>query len=450
MDGHDHKQIRRAIQTAKMSTAQPTLIIGNTVMAKGTATREGDVTTHGAPLPEDEIAATKKKLGLPCDQTFCCPQEMLDYFRQDFDTKRMSVKTWKNAVNKRLAEDEEFREVWEQFHLDRSALKLEFPEFEPGTSVATRKAWGASLNKLALQLPTLMGGSADLDPSNQTEKFRQTWGNFSADNPTGRNLSFGVREFPMGAILNGMALHGGMIPFGATFLTFSDYVRNGIRMSAIQKLPVLYVFTHDSFFVGEDGPTHQPVEHLSALRLIPNLWVLRPADANETVACLDIAFKQTTRPMCLCLSRQGLPVLDPEEYPSSREGAYRGAYVLKDSEGEPDLIIIATGSEVHLALDVIPLLNGAKVRVVSMPCVGLFESQPQEYKDEVLPPTVRRRVTMEAGRSEYWHRYLGLDGLAIGVDHFGHSAPYKVLSEKYGFTPEAVAEQIRERYFNGE
>jgi len=248
-----------------------------------------------------------------------------------------------------------------------------------------------------------------------------------------------------------MALHGGMIPFGATFLTFSDYCRNAIRMSALQKLPVLYVFTHDSFHVGEDGPTHQPIEHVASLRLIPDLIDLRPADANETALCLDVALRQPQKPSCLFLTRQGLPVMDPKAFPAMAEGVKRGGYVLKDCAGTPELIVMATGSEVSLALDAAKILvdeaPGRKVRVVSMPSVALFEAQSQEYRDSVLPPAVRKRAAVEAGRPEGWHKYVGLDGLAIGLDHFGESAPAGQLAEKYGFPAPTVARKIRERYF---
>ncbi|MDP2846842.1 MAG: transketolase C-terminal domain-containing protein, partial [Humidesulfovibrio sp.] len=322
---------------------------------------------------------------------------------------------------------------------------------EPGKKIATRQAWGACLNAMKDFLPNLVGGSADLDPSNQTAKFRDAVGIFAADNPLGRNRSFGVREFPMAAILNGLALHGGVIPFGATFLTFSDYCRNAIRMSALQKLPVLYVFTHDSFHVGEDGPTHQPIEHVASLRLIPDLIDLRPADATETALCLELALRQTAKPSCIFLTRQGLPVMDPKEFPAVAEGVKRGGYVLKDCEGTPDVILMASGSEVSLILDAAKLLveeaPGRKIRVVSMPSVALFEAQSAEYKESVLPHSTLKRVAIEAGRPEGWYRYVGLDGLALGLDHFGESAPASKLAEKYGFTAPTVARKVRERYF---
>ncbi len=446
IDGHDHAQIHKALDTARAETARPTLIIGRTVIAKGTACMEGDSCTHGAPLPPEEIAATKKLLGLPEDQTFYSPQEALEHFQARFPALGQEATAWKKALTARQAKDPAFARTYSEMNAPRHTLNVGRPAFTPGEKVATRVAWGKCLGQVMDALPGLVGGSADLDPSNQTEKFREAQGNFSADNRLGRNLAFGVREFPMATILNGMALSGGLIPFGATFLTFSDYCRNAIRMSALQELPVLYVFTHDSFHLGEDGPTHQPIEHVASLRLIPNLLVLRPADANETAACLAIALTQDTRPSCLILTRQGLPVLDPAEHPNLVGGPEKGGYILSDCEGTPELIFIAAGSEVALAKAAMKLLPGRKMRLVSMPSVELFEAQPKEYKEAVLPPSVRARVAIEAGRPEGWYAYAGLDGLVIGLTHFGESAPAGLLAKKYGFTPEAVAKAVQEKF----
>ncbi|MDQ7835673.1 MAG: transketolase [Humidesulfovibrio sp.] len=452
VDGHDRDAIRAAIKKAQAQKKKPSLIIGHTVMAKGAATREGDFGTHGEPLPADEIAATKKNMCLIEGACFHVPDEARKHFQARFPELKRGVAAWKETLAKRIKKgDKDFLDFWKAMNTGRGELKLPMPTFEPGKKIATRAAWGQCLNMLKDALPNLMGGSADLDPSNQTSKFRDAVGIFAADNPLGRNLSFGVREFPMAAILNGMALHGGTLPFGATFLTFSDYCRNAIRMSALQKLPVLYVFTHDSFYVGEDGPTHQPIEHVASLRLIPNLLDLRPADATETALCLELALRQTNQPSCLFLTRQGLPVMDPKEYPAVAEGVKRGGYVLKDCKDEPELIVMASGSEVSLALEAVKILEeeepGRMIRVVSMPSVNLFEAQPMHYKESVLPPTVERRVAIEAGRVEGWHKYVGLFGLALGLDHFGESAPADKLAEKYGFTAPTVARLIRERYF---
>ncbi len=444
VDGHNHDEIRAAIKNAQLETGKPTLIIGHTTMAKGCATMEGSHKTHGEPLKADEIAATKKNLGLPAED-FHVPADVLDAYRARFDGLRKKAADWQATVDTKLADDADFAAMWGHVTTPRPELSIAWPEFTPGESMATRQAWGKCLNAVMDSLPTLVGGSADLDPSNQTMTFRTTYGDFAVDGYDARNLAFGVREFPMAAIMNGMQLHGGLLPFGATFLTFSDYCRNAIRMSALQDLPVLYVFTHDSFWVGEDGPTHQPIEHISSLRLIPDLIDLRPADAMETAVCLDIALKQKRHPSCIFLTRQGLPVLDPAEYPAIVDGPRRGAYVIKDCEGTPDLILIASGSEVSLALDTAKLLK-RKVRVVSMPSAKLFDDQPETYKNEVLPPEVTARAAAEAGRTGLWYKYVGLGGVVLGLDHFGASAPGKILSDRYGFTPENFARMIREKY----
>jgi transketolase len=443
VDGHNHDEIRAAIQAARAETGKPTLIIGHTVMAKGCASMEGSHKTHGSPLKADEIKATKKKLGLP-DEDFYVPEDVVAAYRARFDGLRKNAADWQAMVETRL-KDAAFAEMWGHVTKPRPELSIAWPEFTPGESMATRKAWGACLDAVMESLPTLVGGSADLDPSNQTANFRNTYGDFGVDGFGARNLAFGVREFNMAAIMNGIQLHGGLLPFGATFLTFSDYCRNAIRMSALQELPVLYVFTHDSFWVGEDGPTHQPIEHVSSLRLIPDLIDLRPADANETRVCLDIALTQEKMPSTLFLTRQGLPVLDPAEYPAVTDGPRKGGYVLKDCDGTPDLILIASGSEVSLCLETAKLFK-RKVRVVSMPSAKLFDDQPESYKNAVLPPDVTARAAAEAGRTGLWHKYVGLNGVVLGVDHFGASAPGKTLSDKYGFTPENFARMIREKY----
>ncbi|MCJ2166128.1 MULTISPECIES: transketolase [unclassified Pseudodesulfovibrio] len=443
VDGHNHEEIRAAIKAAQLETAKPSLIIGHTVMAKGCASMEGSHKTHGEPLKADEIKATKEKLGLAPDDFFV-PEDVLTEYRSRFDGLRKNAADWKAMVDSKLG-DTGFAEIWGHVTKSRSDLTIAWPKFTPGETMATRQAWGKCLDSVMESLPTLVGGSADLDPSNQTMNFRNTYGDFAVDGYGARNMAFGVREFPMAAIMNGMQLHGGLLPFGATFLTFADYCRNAIRMSALQELPVLYVFTHDSFWVGEDGPTHQPIEHVSSLRLIPDLIDLRPADAMETAVCLDIAFTQEKMPSTIFLTRQGLPVLDPAEYPAVTDGPRKGGYILKDCDGTPDLILIGSGSEVSLCLETAKLFK-RKVRVVSMPSTKLFDDQPESYKNEVLPSGITARAAAEAGRTTLWHKYVGLDGVILGLDHFGASAPGKVLSDKYGFTPENFARMIREKY----
>ncbi len=445
IDGHDHDQIRKAITAARLDDQRPTLIIGHTVIAKGSATLEGSEHTHGAPFSAEEIAKTKKNLGLPTDEDFYLPEDTVNHFRERFPGLVQKADNWQLRLDEVLRGSDEKAQFWKFIHSDPAIRALELPVFEAGQNIATRKAFGICLNDLIAKLPNLMGGSADLDPSNQTVVFREGTGLFhNVDNPAGRYLAFGVREFPMGAILNGMTLHGGVSGFGATFLVFSDYERNALRMSALQMLPVLHVFTHDSFYVGEDGPTHQPIEHISSLRLIPNFNVFRPADAQETRICLNMILGQTKTPSALLLTRQGVPVMDLKKFPHMIEGVKRGAYILKDVQ-EPEVIIIASGSEVHLAYEAAAILAPAKIRVVSAPCLDLFDAQDDEYKEKVLPSEIRKRFAIEAGCGDIWYKYVGLDGHVHSLDRFGESAPGGVLAEEFGFTAEQFARFVEKR-----
>ena len=444
IDGHDHNAIRQAVETARKNLEQPTLILSHTVIAKGSCTMEGNAETHGAPLPEEEIRCTKEKLGLPPDESFYLPEDVLAHFRQRFDALRAQEAAWHQRLRERQ-QDAAFREVWHKlFHQDW-VKQLPIPAFTPGEAVATRSAFGKTLAAWAEEIPHLVGGSADLEPSNNTRAFMEKVGDFTRENPRGRNLVFGVREFPMGAMLNGMALHGGIRPFGATFLVFSDYERAAIRLSALQKLPVLHVFTHDSIFLGEDGPTHQPVEHLASLRAIPNVLVIRPSDATEVPVAMQVAMEQEHRPTILALTRQKLPVLDRTALPSA-ENLRRGGYIIRKENGNSiDVLIIATGSEVALALEAAKRLSDLSVRVVAMPSWELFEEQDAEYRQTVLPEEAGLRVAIEAASPMGWERYVGTNGLILGVNRFGASAPMKVIAEKFGFTPEAVEKAIRQR-----
>ncbi len=445
IDGHNHDEIIDAIQQAQSQNEKPTLIIGHTIMAKGTATREGDHTTHGSPLPPEEIAATKEKLGLPKDQFFYLPDDVVNYFRNNFDELNDNVNDWNKRVNDKIESDEEFKKLWEEATSEYISDDLETPDFSAADKIATRAAFGKILAKFGEQMQTLVGGSADLEPSNSTKAFADIAGEYTKDNRIGRNLSFGVREFPMAAIVNGIALHGGLKPFGATFLVFADYERAAIRLSAMQHLHVLHVLTHDSFYVGEDGPTHQPVEHIQSLRLIPNLLVFRPADAKETAGAMKAALDANNRPSALILTRQGLPVLElPED--EIIANVKKGAYVIYQNSEEPEIILIATGSEVHLAIAAAKKMDDFKVRVVSMPSMELFEAQSEEYKNSVLPKNIRYRVAVEAGVSLGWQKYTGLDGWVFGFDRFGESAPYQDLEKAFGFTPDNLAEQVKARY----
>jgi len=443
IDGHDHTAIHDALSAAMAEKKRPTIIIGTTVIAKGSNSMEGNSASHGAPFAEEEIRETKKRLGLPEDAVFDLPADVVAHFQNRFGELAAARKAWDARLEERLTTDAAFEELWRHISRAPKDRTLAWPAFETEKPIATRAAWGAALNGLIDQLPLLVGGSADLDPSNKTEKFRQLTGVFGRDNPLGRNLSFGVREFPMGAIVNGIALHGGLVPFGATFLIFSDYERNALRMSALQHVPALHVFTHDSFYVGEDGPTHEPIEQTSSLRLIPNMLVMRPADANETSATLEVALTQDSRPTSLLLTRQNLPVLDHKDFPNLREGVKRGGYILQEAPGgKPDLILLASGSEVSLAMAAAKLLPERKIRIVSMPCFELFNEQEQAYRDSVLPPDTTPRFAVEAGRPELWCQYTGSLARVHGIDHFGASAPAGKLAEAYGFTAEQLARKI--------
>ena len=438
IDGHNHDQIREAIEKAQV-VDRPSLIIGTTLMAQGSATMEGDHETHGAPLPQEEIDATKEKLGLP-EEKFYLPKVVVDYFQSRFVELRELVSKWEKA-SKSAKENADFEALW-KIAINGTLPEISYPEFEPGSSLATRKAFGATLDKFAEQVPSIIGGSADLEPSNYTGNFAKRYGDFSRENRTGRNLAFGVREFPMAAALNGMALHGGVIPFGGTFLVFADYERPALRLAAIQQCGVIHEFTHDSFYVGEDGPTHQPIEHVMALRTIPNFNVFRPADAKETSACFRLAMDQKETPNALLLTRQGVQVLELE-MDSIVDGVSKGAYSVMDCEN-PELVFLATGSEVSLAINVAKSMNDKRIRIVSMPCWEIFERQSDEYKTSLIPDRGAMKISMEAGIVDGWEKYIGPNGLSIGINHFGASAPGKNLAEEFGFTAEKVEVKIRD------
>ena len=438
IDGHNHDQIREAIEKAQV-VDRPSLIIGTTLMAQGSATMEGDHETHGAPLPQEEIDATKEKLGLP-EEKFYLPKVVVDYFQSRFVELRELVSKWEKA-SKAAKENADFEALW-KIAINGTLPEISYPEFEPGSSLATRKAFGATLDKFAEQVPSIIGGSADLEPSNYTGNFAKRYGDFSRENRTGRNLAFGVREFPMAAALNGMALHGGVIPFGGTFLVFADYERPALRLAAIQQCGVIHEFTHDSFYVGEDGPTHQPIEHAMALRTIPNFNVFRPADAKETSACFRLAMDQKETPNALLLTRQGVQVLELE-MDSIVDGVSKGAYSVMDCEN-PELVFLATGSEVSLAIDVAKSMNDKRIRIVSMPCWEIFERQSDEYKTSLIPDRGAMKISMEAGIVDGWEKYIGPNGLSIGINHFGASAPGKNLAQEFGFTAEQVEVKIRD------
>ena len=442
IDGHDRDAIRDAIRKAQMEVEKPSVIIGHTIMAQGCATMEDDHNTHGAPLPPEEISATKKKLDLNPDAYFTLPDDVLEDFRSGFEYAKGEVSAWNSSLEQRMMEPD-FKKRW-NLAFSGNCPDINLPSYEKGQNVATRKVWGPFIEEMAKHHPTLVGGSADLDPSNVTVGFAKLVGDFTSKNRAGRNFAYGVREFPMGAMNNGIAQHGGLKVFGATFFVFSDYERPAIRLRSIQGLPVVSEYTHDSIYVGEDGPTHQPIEHLMACRAIPNLLVFRPADANEAIVAIKMAFELIDRPALVLLTRQDLPVLDRNIYPSAKE-MYKGGYIMSDCEGDPEVVFLATGSEVWVALEAMELLKDVKARVVNLPCWELFDEQGETYNQEVLGPKSALRVSVEAGITMGWERYTGLNGLNLGINTFGMSGPGDQVAGHFGITPETVAECIRQR-----
>ena len=438
IDGHNHKSIRTAIEKAKVMD-QPSIIIGNTIIAKGSAGMEGDHNTHGAPLPQVEIDATKENLGL-MPESFNLPEKVKTHFQTRFEELHKNTGNWKTKLEK-CRKNKDVDAFW-SISVDDNLPALTYPEFESGVSLATRKAFGATLDHYAVQIPSIIGGSADLEPSNYTGNFAVTYSDFQKDNKSGRNIAFGVREFPMASMMNGMSLHGGVIPFGGTFLVFADYERPALRLAAIQSVRVIHEFTHDSFFVGEDGPTHQPVEHAMALRTIPGFYVFRPGDAKETAICFEKALQLKDSPSALLLTRQGIPISE-KPWNEIKVGVARGGYIYKDCEKQPELIFIATGSELSLAVDTAERMSDKHIRIVSLPCWELFMEQSMDYRNDVIPIRGCMKISMEAGVTIGWERFVGPAGLSIGLDHFGASAPNKDLAEEFGFTSQKVEIKIR-------
>jgi transketolase len=438
-DGNDLPAIQKALQEAKAETEKPSLIVMRTHIAYGSPNKQDTAGAHGAPLGADEIRLTKENLGWPAAEKFLVPEKVLKVFRKCVDKGKKAEGAWQKKLLAYAKKQPELAKQWEAAITGKSSQRWDagIPKFKEAKPIATRAASGQVLNAIANKLPTLIGGSADLAPSNNT--LIKASVDFQKGFYTGRNIRFGVREHAMGAILSGMALHKGVRPYGGTFLVFADYCRPAIRLAAMMKLPVIYVFTHDSVAVGEDGPTHQPVEHVAALRAIPGLIVVRPADATETAAAWRLAIRSAKAPVALILSRQNLPVLDRSLYPSAAMLS-KGAYVLSDSKKTPDIILIGTGSEVYLCLEAQTLLAKKNVaaRVVSMPSWELYERTSQRYKDSVLPPKVTARVAVEAGISMGWERYVGGTGAVIGIHRFGASAPGSLVIKKYGMKASAI------------
>ncbi|MBW2466638.1 MAG: transketolase [Deltaproteobacteria bacterium] len=444
-DGNDLGAIEKAIEAARSETGKPSLIAVRTSLGFGSPNRQDTSKAHGEPLGIEERELTKENLEWPQEPTFYIPEEALAHFRKSIDKGLELEEQWTEILR---SYNNEFPDLGEKFEKQLNGelppgWDGDIPEFPADPKgKATRVISGQVLNAIAKNVQALMGGSADLAPSNKTMIDNES--SFQADSPDLRNIHFGVREFGMTAILNGMALHGGLIPYGGTFLVFSDYMRPAIRLAALMKQHVIYVLTHDSIGLGEDGPTHQPIEHLAALRAMPNLTVIRPADANETAEAWRFALKNTNGPTVLALTRQSVPTLDRAVY-GPAENLHKGAYILKDTESTPNAIILANGSEIQLALEASETLARENIaaRVVCMPSWELFDMQPQDYRDSVLPVEVKNRVAIEAGTTQGWHKYVGMQGTVIGLDHFGASAPMKDLFNNFGITAEAVVQAVR-------
>ncbi len=453
-DGNDLKTLEGAIRRSLTEKERPSLIIVRTVIGYGAPHKQGTFEAHGSPLGRDEALAAKKNMGWPVEPDFLIPEDVLRNFRKAVERGKTWEAQWQETFAAYRREyPERAAEYLRMLNRELPAdWDRSFPVFQPTEKgIATRKASESAMQALAAAVPEFVGGSADLNPSTLT--WLKGMGDFECPktNPAdtqgavggvwgyeGRNIHYGVREHAMGAITNGLALHGGFIPYGSTFLVFSDYMRPAIRLAALMNIHCIFVFTHDSIAVGEDGPTHQPVEHLMSLRAIPNLTVLRPADANETAAAWRFAL-QNRGPVALILTRQNLPVLDADRHPVI-EGVPKGAYIIADVGDLPEVILMATGSEVHLALSAFTELakRGLKTRVVSMPSWELFQRQPRSYRDQVIPPDVRARLAVEAGSTLGWWKWVGDRGDVVGLDGFGASAPGGVVMEKYGFTVENI------------
>ncbi|MBI5058270.1 transketolase [candidate division KSB1 bacterium] len=448
-DGLDVEAVDAAVQAGVRETTRPTLIRCRTTIGYGSPNKAGTSKVHGAPLGDEEVVLTKRNLGWPEDRSFHVPNEAFKHFGAALTSGKQRQEDWNTRLSAARA-DAAWSARWDAFWRRElpAGWTSRLPRWTAADKpLATRKASEKCMHSLAAILPNMIGGSADLVESNLT--YLEGQGDFQKGVYAGRNIRFGIREHGMGAILNGIALSAPYIPFGATFLCFLDYLKPAVRVAAISDLPVIYVFTHDSIGLGEDGPTHQPVEHLSHMRATPNLFVFRPGDANETTLCWQLAIERTHGPSTLILTRQNLPILDPAIYGELKVD--RGGYILAEASGaDPEVVLMASGSEVSLALNTRLKLEveGIPTRVVSMPCLEIFDLQSPAYREQVLPPRVRARLAIEAGATCGWWKYAGLDGDVIGLDRFGASAPAELLFEKFGFTAEHVYQRalaVRQR-----
>jgi transketolase len=444
IDGMDTASVDSAIRMAQAEKARPSLIVCRTIIGYGSPNKAGTASAHGEPLGEEEVRLTKERLGWPYDEPFTVPSEVLAHFHQAEERGYRQQRDWESRLEGyRQAYPKEARQLeqdlsgdlpegWDR-ELDGLFQATEKP-------IATREASGRVMNAIVRKVHAFTGGSADLAPSTKTTL--KDHGHYGFEEYCGHNMHFGVREHAMGAIANGMSLHGGIVPYTGTFLVFYDYMRPPVRLAALMGIRVIYIFTHDSIGMGEDGPTHQPIEQLMGLREVPNLVTIRPADATETAEAWKAAMDRRDGPTALILSRQNLPMLDRTEL-APASGVQRGAYILWEASASPDVIIIGTGSEVHIALGAGNILKekGVNARVISMPSWELFDSQPSDYRNKLLPPDIRVRVSIEAGTPLGWERYVGLDGITIGIPRFGASAPGTVVYDKLGLTVQHVVDE---------
>ncbi|HHY73375.1 MAG TPA: transketolase [Bacillus bacterium] len=445
-DGNNLQEIEKALEEARKDVGRPTLIEVKTTIGYGSPNKGGKSSSHGAPLGKDEIILTKESYAWTFAEDFHVPQEVYAHFNKEVkEAGGQLEQSWNQLFTDYKEKYPELGQQLEQAISGKlpEGWDKDLPKYEVGTKAASRDSSGLTINAIAKAVPQFFGGSADLASSNKTTMKDE--GDFSASDYSGRNIWFGVREFAMGAALNGMALHGGVKVFGGTFFVFSDYLRPAIRLAALMGLPVTYVFTHDSIAVGEDGPTHEPIEQLASLRAMPNLSTIRPADGNETVAAWRVALESTNKPTALILSRQGLPTI-PGTVENAYEGVKKGAYIISKSTKETaDALLLATGSEVQLAVEAQKALQneGIDVSVISMPAWDRFEEQSPEYKESVLPKNVKKRLAIEMACSQGWHRYTGDEGEIIAIDQFGASAPGEKIIEEYGFTVANVVAKVK-------
>ncbi|RXJ49637.1 transketolase [Gelidibacter gilvus] len=436
--------LSKATKNAQNDINRPSLIIVNSVIGYGSPNKHGTAAAHGSPLGEEEVRLVKKIFGCNPDKNFFVPDDVLDHYHKAAQKSAENEKQWNELYKNYKNRHPDLAKEYETISAGKlpDGWEAQLPIFKAGEKMATRKASGKTLNAIADYLPQLIGGSADLAPSTDTNL--DAYQSFSEKHPRGRNFHFGIREHAMGAVLNGMALSNYLVPYGATFLIFSDYMRPPLRLAAIMNIRTIMVFTHDSIGLGEDGTTHQPVEQLIGLRTVPNMTVIRPADANETAQAWRIAILHTDGPVAIVLTRQGIPILDQEKYTSAKE-LEKGAYILSEAEGKPEIILIATGSEVHLILEAQEQLkkNNIQARVVSMPSWRLFDQQSAAYRDNVFPKDLRKRLAVEAGSSVGWLKYTTDEGDVIGIDKFGESAPGDEVMKAYGFSVENVVKRAK-------